>query len=256
MHPTEKSVFNTFITGLAVLTIILVIYVVSVVKYQLKRVRAFKLQSNRDLELIEEERKRIAADLHDDLGSVLANVSMGLEHIHGLLPGEHIVSKTLMHLNDSLGRVKQISHNLLPQTLEHKGLHAAIAELVEELPMDKDIIDFKYESEQENLIPFKTLILFRVIQEILANTIKHAKATRIKLHCSCDKKKMIILIEDNGIGFQHTDQPAIKKLGLQNIRNRLELLGARYDLKSSPDQGTSYSIKIPLASLQKDGNEN
>ncbi len=209
-----------------------------------------KLQSMRDMGLIEEERRRIAADLHDDLGCILANIRISLESIHKLLPGSDIVPRTLMHLDLSLGRVREISHNLVPRTLSNSGLAEAVAELAEEFESPNMKIVYKGECTTNGLLPSACLIVYRVLQEIVTNAVKHSEANEMNISCQMNKSHLILDIKDNGIGFIPSSIPKHKQFGLQSIRSRLQVLDAEFKLTSSLGTGTHYLITIPISSLE------
>lgn len=251
MHLTENANLYTFVTGLIVLTLLLIIYIVSIIRQQKNRMRFFKLQVNRDMELIEEERKRIAFDLHDDFGSVLSIVRMGLASIQLIIPNESIVTETIRNLDDSLDRVRELSHNLVPQTLSERGLIAAIDELVYELSSPILHFHFTKQGDDSGFLPAKSLALFRVIQEVLTNAVKHSKASHVHIVFSIENKKLLLTITDDGIGFDVNKLKQTRSFGLSNIRSRLNLLDATHTIDSAPGKGTMYKLKIPLASLTK-----
>ena len=256
MHSTETGIYFTFITGLAVLTILLVLFVISIIQQQRKSIKEYRHQVLRDIALIEEERKRIAEDLHDDLGSILAAVRLGLETIQEQNPDNPVTSKTISHLDHSIEKIKEISHNLMPGILQARGLGAAIDELVAEIRSAKKTrVTFENTCVEQDFLPGKSIIVFRVLQEILTNTLKHARSSQIRIVYTQSDNRIVLQISDDGIGFIF--EPASfmqKKFGLQNIHSRLELLEAKYTLRSAPGQGTSYQIEIPLSSMT-DGHE-
>ena len=251
MHTTETGIYYTFIIGLTMLTLLLVIFVTTYVRQQKQRMREYKNQVLRDINLIEQERKRIAADLHDDLGSILASVRLGMENLAEGNPSNPIAKKTLELVDHSIERIKEISHKLLPGILQAKGLGAAIEELAEEIRLSgKTRVLFDNECLVKDFVPEKAIFVFRVLQEILTNSIKHANADLIRIQCTTQDNQLLLTVSDNGIGYTPEKLGRTeKKLGLQNIRARLELLEGHYDLQSSPGHGTQYKIQIPLASL-------
>lgn len=249
MHLHEKTHLYTFITGLIVLTLLLGIFIISIVRQQKSRIRFYKLQVVRDMQLIEEERQRIAQDLHDDLGAILATVSMGLESIQLIIPKEKIVKDTLRNLSHSLERIRLLSHNLVPQTLNESGLAAAIEELLIDLNSDRLQCSFVKRGQDQDFIPSKALILFRVVEEILTNAVKHSSADKLKVQLFIENRVLYLGIADNGKGFDTKHINSSSSFGLSNIRSRLNLLAAVYTLESSQGKGTSYHIQIPTHSL-------
>ena len=253
MHTTETGIYYTFIIGLTTLTLLLVIFLTSYIRQQKQRMREYRNQVLRDINLIEEERKRIAADLHDNFGSILATARFGLENLTEQYPSNPLTKKILGQVDQSIYRIKEISHNLLPGILQAKGLGAAIEELAEEIRLlGRGKVYYENHCTENIFAPEKTILIFRVLQEIVTNSIKHAGANTIRISCRQEPKKLILIISDNGIGFNpDTLRTTDKQFGLQNIRYRLELLDGKYTLHSSPGHGTQYLIEIPLSALIK-----
>jgi signal transduction histidine kinase len=252
MFTKETGIFITLITGLIILTILLLLFVVSIMRQQRKSIKDYKLHVLRDIGLIEEERRRIAADLHDDLGSILAAIRLKAENMYDVDPTNSFLKKTIEHLDLSLGRIKQVAHNLMPSILKVKGLGAGIEELVLDIKTGSKIkVAFTNTCNEEDFLPQNTILVFRIVQEITTNILKHAKATKIEILYSNNKRFLLLRIGDNGIGF---DPVLLKKneksFGLKNIQSRLELLEATYYIESYPNKGTTYRIKIPLSSLK------
>jgi signal transduction histidine kinase len=104
-----------------------------------------------------------------------------------------------------------------------------------------------YACPDASFLPEKATMAFRVVQEIITNSLKHGKASLISIDCGIMRNRICFTISDNGLGFK-TDTSGIsgRKSGLRNIASRLELLDARYTLRSVPGTGTSYTIEIPL----------
>jgi signal transduction histidine kinase len=228
---------------------LLIIFLVSIMRQHKYRLMFFKLQVIRDMQLIEEERKRIALDLHDDLGSVLATVRMGLQSIGRIIPDSPVVYDTLRNLDHSVDRVKILANNLVPQTLEELGLIAAIDELL--IDLDSPVLRciFTHTGSDNDFDPKKSLVLFRVMQEIMTNVVKHSRASEANVLLTIDQQFVKLQVKDNGIGFNATDYSSLRSFGLSNIRSRLNLLSAAHTVKSSLLQGTDYQIQIPITSL-------
>lgn len=190
----------------------------------------------------EEERKRIAQDLHDDISSKLNVVSLNshllktpnLNETELLEITNNIIDLTQKALENS----RRIAHDLFPPVLEKFGLQAGIEELVEEFNSTKKVkvifentIDFGEFGDQNHLH------IFRILQELLNNSLRHGKATKISIHFSNlgDEKKCTYI--DNGIGFDSSDLENKKGLGMQNIESRINFIGGIYSIKSAPNEG-------------------
>ncbi len=251
MYSTETGIYNTFIIGLTMLSLLLVIFLASYRRQQRQRMREYRTQVMRDFNLIEQERKRIAADLHDDFGSMLSAARLGLENLLDENPSNLVAQKTLGQLDHSIDRIKEIAHNLLPGILQAKGLGAAIEELAEEIRLSgKTRVVVDYRVNETDFVPEKTIFIFRILQEIVTNSLKHAHSDLIRIECSQNKQQLHVAVSDNGMGFiPEMIRKTGKQFGLQNISARLELLEGKYQFQTSQGQGTSYQIQIPLSSL-------
>lgn len=207
-----------------------------------------KGQVLKEMSLIEEERKRISIDLHDDIGTTLASVRMDLENILVGIPGNTRIIKSIGYIEDTRQRIRQIAYNLMPGILLSRGLCAAIQDLADEAESVKNVkIHFNNDCDDRNFDPAKCIMVFRVIQEIISNALKHSGASQIVITCSGRNRQLTLEIRDNGKGFDPGfHNPLEKHLGLQNIQTRLDLLHALYALHSTPGEGTRYDIQIPL----------
>jgi signal transduction histidine kinase len=252
MASTETGIYFTLIMGLSVLTVLITLFGISLYRWQRTSIREYKNRVFREIALVESERKRIAADLHDDLGSNLAAVRMGLETLCEQATDKIAATKTIGQLDKSLVRLKEISHNLLPAILQAKGLCAAMKELVDEITISGKInIRYVQQCPDSTFLPEKSILVFRIFQEILSNSLKHAQASRIQAEITLVNNQVVLNVSDNGIGFTETKNLGFQKsFGLGNIRSRADLLEASLTLQSGAGKGTSYHIKIPLTSLQ------
>ncbi|MCR6719143.1 MAG: histidine kinase [Chitinophagaceae bacterium] len=150
---------------------------------------------------MKKERKRIAYDLHDELGPVLASIKMNLMSLQVDAAEQEIVDRSCKRIDDIVHNMRSISYDLLPVTLQRKGLQAAVDELLGRPEVRKHLhpiieIDKEIHFEKE-----KEIHLFRIIQEVVHNTIKHAKAKTFRIVLKKHHKKFILVLEDDGVGF-------------------------------------------------------
>ncbi len=209
-----------------------------------------KIQINSMKSMIEGqevERERIAKDLHDSLGGLLSTIKLQVDNIRVKLNGnvDNTEIDTATDLLDAaVGEVRTISQNLQPGALSRLGLIPAIKDLVNRY-------DGKYGPEidfQHFDIPIKmdqtvALGIYRIVQEILNNAIKHAKAHEVLVQLNKEGREIIIHIEDDGVGFNQTKKQ--NGMGIENIRSRVNYLKGNIEIDSRENQGTSFIIHIP-----------
>jgi signal transduction histidine kinase len=195
----------------------------------------------------EEERKRIAQDMHDAISSKLNIVSLNANFLteNGISSedankfGEGILSVT----NKVLESSRRIAHNLLPPTLEKFGLQAALEELYEEAGVSKSFeIQSTLDYEENFLGKDEELHLFRIAQELFSNTIKYAAASIVEVSLVNDSTGVIFNYKDNGNGFDLSEARKVKGIGLSGIENRTSILDASLTIESSLGSGISVSI--------------
>jgi len=225
---------------------------------------AFRLTQNemwrlsaQHLTIQESERRRIAADLHDGLGQTLSLMKLSIEDVSRSLQhgAAGKAAATLEHLATSvksaLAELRRMSMNLRPATLDDLGILATLAWYFREfeiacpgIKLERDI------SAKESDVPEPLKIaIFRIVQEATNNTVKHAGAERIKVSLCNEGDFLELLIEDTGRGFDATavgDRRGFDQgLGLQSMKERAELSGARYEIHSAPGKGTSICVRWP-----------
>jgi signal transduction histidine kinase len=216
-----------------------------------KRLRSLSYQL---LDVQENERKRLALELHDVLGHDPLNLKLKIEtFMDELLPQhDHFrgeVAKIVYALQDSLKIVRLLYQDLIPADLEEQGLTAALENLLEEFALARGITwEARLDRTIDNLfdLPLQTNI-YRLVQEGLTNIGKHAKATHIFLGAEKDKEKLTLILEDNGIGFNVSEVRAQKRtMGLLSMEKRLETWGGSFGIQSQPKQGTRICATIPI----------
>lgn len=198
--------------------------------------------SNALIEGEEIERKRIARELHDGLGSMLSGLKMHLNLADR--ENKEITPNINGMLNDSIKELRNISQNLMPESLMKLGLEHALRDLCDAHSTAETAIEFQYLNKKSTLPQhFKTMV-FRIIQELLNNALKYAKATQILVSCSQNKDVFFITVEDNGIGFNVEEAEKRGGMGLRNIKNRVAFLNGKLEIDSVPEKGTSTYIEL------------
>ncbi len=196
----------------------------------------------------EKERKRIARELHDGLGAVLATVKMQISSIQYKLPEAESLpayQKAESLIDDACRTVREISHNLMPHVLEQEGLEFAIDDLCQTLSKHNDIeFEFNYFGKEERLSDVLKTTIFRVTQELLKNIIKHAQAKEVIVQLTIEEDEIILIVEDDGKGFDVSTSH--KGIGLENIRSRIAYLKGTLEIDSTAGQGSTFTILLPL----------
>ena len=206
----------------------------------------------------EEERRRIAQELHDDTAQDLIAISRKIDGFMSLHPAlssrdESYLEDMHQHVNRTLSSVRRFSQDLRPSVLDDLGLIPAIEWLVPELAQYYKLkIELTINGSIRRFSPETELVLFRIAQESLRNVGKHAVASQVWVTIDFLPQSTILTIKDNGSGFippeRIGDLAVSGKLGLTGMQERAQLIGARIDLSSAPNQGTTLKVELPLSS--------
>lgn len=195
----------------------------------------------------EKERRRIAQELHDGLNGDLSAIKYRLSTLEesGLsaIDSENL-TKVINMIDESCAQVRSISHNLMPASILDYGLIETVKEYCVKInTSDTFKIDFQFFGNYIALSKKTETVIYRIIQELVTNILKHSKATEALIQFNYREDELFITVEDNGIGF---DKNAISTgIGHKNIKTRINFLNAQLDVESSSD-GTSYTISIDL----------
>lgn len=243
--PNEKY-FLIILVSVVMLLLVTGYFVYTIIYQQRKIVKWQQARIRAEIELLENERKRIASDLHDEIGPMLSAVKLQINHLEPLEETElAALEKSSEQIDTVIQRFRDISYNLLPNTLVRKGLITAVEEFIYRvkppegllISFTADAIDFPKESE---------INLFRIIQEIVHNTIKHARASTLVVELRQRGSSVILKTTDNGIGFTYEEKMHYANgLGLLNLQSRVEVLRGRLKIQTEQGKGTIYIIEIP-----------
>ncbi len=203
------------------------------------------------LEGQEKERKRLAVDLHDGLAGRLSATSIQLKELakscettNIIFDQVHVAAK---NIDDSLSELRNIARHLMPETLFQYGLKAAVEDYCLSISDPKQntkfILQF-YESKIE-LKDTTLLTVYRIIQELINNAIKHANPNEVLIQYIIESEKISITIEDDGIGFIE-DNVKTRGIGLNSVRTRVAYLNGSIEFYSTPNEGTNAHIEIPI----------
>jgi len=208
-------------------------------------------QKEKELEIMqamidgeELERKRIARDLHDGIGSRLTSLKMQMSQMENEEKNNSNYKMISDSLSNSINDLRQTAFNLVPETLLKLGLELAIRDLCYTMSSPKVSIEFICNEIQNSIKETNQITIFRIVQELLINAIKHSNCTEIIVDCSQNEHLFLITIEDNGIGFNTNDIDCFTGLGLKNIRNRVDLLKGKLEINSNSYEGTIFNIEL------------
>lgn len=209
------------------------------------------LQQQRQVELAqaliageERERGRLARDLHDGLGGMLAGVKMDLSRMTEKEQHKHQeeLYTIIDQLGSSVNELRRIARNMMPEALLRSGLLGAVKDLCDQLARPGMKILFSVFGVKENDIPAGTqLAIYRIIQELIANAVKHSQASKVIVQCSMEERTFFITIEDNGKGFDPSQK--YEGIGLSTIRNRVDFLKGIMHIDSTKE-GTVINIEL------------
>lgn len=195
------------------------------------------------LEGEEKERIRLARDLHDGLGGMLAGVKINLTHaLQDNTSAE--IDRVIGQLDNSVTELRRIARNMIPKALLHSGLETALTELCEWTANDRLRIYHKFMNLRRDLSMPVQLIIYRIAQELLANVVKHAAATEVFFQCSQDEHIFYLTVEDNGRGYTQKGQDKGNGSGLENIKSRVDFLKGKMDVSGGPGKGTIINIEL------------
>jgi signal transduction histidine kinase len=218
---------------------------------QAEMLKQQELRSKAVLDAEETERQRIAKDLHDGIGQMLSAVKLNLSTVQSKITineNEKLLFQNAISLvDDSVKEVRSISHNMMPNMLIKKGLANAVRDFIDKLSGTTLKIDLEITGMNERLESTLESILFRVLQELVNNIIKHAQANHITIQLLKFENEITIMIEDNGVGFKVDDTlQSDKGIGLKNIISRIDFLKGNINFDSTINKGTTVTIDIPL----------
>lgn len=201
------------------------------------------------LEGQEQERTRLARDLHDGLGGLLSGIKIELSQVNPEHPAEsrQNLSRTIQHLDNAVNELRRIARSLMPELLMKYGLAEATREFCKNLNIaGKASVVCQVFNYKEKLSQEKQIVLYRIIQELVNNALKHADATQILVLLQQRDDILFVTVEDDGKGFDVSDAEAKNGSGIANLKARAEFLNASIDIQSSPKTGTTATIECPV----------
>jgi signal transduction histidine kinase len=251
--PAEPAELWAFYIAAASVVAILVIAVgAAVIVSQRKFTTAARDYASRQVAALDEERSRVARELHDDVSQQIAVLSHLADQIQESLDDATArprIEAAAEALEDGLWKlaasVRGIAHQMHPSALEHLGLGPALTSLVRETALGSGLqIQMEMDEPPPELPPIHALAFYRIAQEALRNVRRHAKAAHVYVRIVRSDQHTLLEISDDGVGLPVNLAPRTAGLGLVSMRERVRLLGGELTITSTPDRGTSVQAKI------------
>ncbi len=196
----------------------------------------------------ENERKKFAKELHDGLGPILSSIKMAISAINKSVVGitnEKIIDKTESAVDNAILSIKEISNNLSPHILERFGLEKAIKTFTDTIITGNDLQIIQSSNLYGKRYDYNVeVVLYRIIGELIANTLKYACASKIEISLFNYENRLELFYSDNGIGFDMENSKS-NGMGLSNINSRVKSLDGKIEMHSKPKQGFFLKITIP-----------
>lgn len=245
MHPIERGIFFAVLTAVSIFTGLIFYFIAATLRYKKRKTEESREKTEAEVTALEKERLRIASDLHDDFGASLSALKLRLQCLEYNSKEEALMRALETQIDEMMHKVRRISLNIMPRTLQREGLREALNELIDMCTQGRTVtVNYVYEAGLPDTE--KRVHIYRIAQELMNNIVKHSKATAVEFSVKRNKKFIELHIRDNGIGFDKN--LLLKKgkgMGLQNIMARADLLNARVYLDAAINRGAYYLIEIP-----------
>ncbi len=198
----------------------------------------------------EEERQRIARDLHDSIGALLSAAKLHITNIAEevkRLEEVNFLKSTEEAIDRANAEIRRVAHDMMPSVLMKLGLTEGIEDFIDRLRKSSNIkVDFVYDEVPNRLDSKREVMLYRIVQELVNNTIKHASAKRIQLELRLKSDSLTLDYKDDGKGFDAIAQNQKASFGLSSLRSRVNFLNGSIQLDSKNNEGMHCHIEIPL----------
>jgi len=259
----QKTMYNYFLIGGAI--VLLIVSLLSYRNYKhrqkLQQAKIDELEAEKQLSATEavlkgeeQERTRLAKDLHDGLGGMLSGIKFSLNNMKENLvmtpDNAQAFERSIDMLDSSIKEMCRVAHNMMPEMLLKYGLDTALKEFCNEIGRT-GVMRITYQSAGIATNPIEqttAVTIYRIVQELVSNAVKHSNAQHVlvQVHALAQEKLLAITVEDDGHGFDATALNQSGGMGWKNIQNRVEFLKGRLDIQSSPGKGTSVMIELNI----------
>ncbi len=254
----KKNILNKILIGgaVALLLIGLLGYRNFIIKQKFQQQQITELEKDKQLLAIdamlkgqEEERSRLAKDLHDGLGGMLSGVKLSFVNMkeNMVMDAESVSSfeNSIMQLDNTIAELRKVAHNLMPEALVKFGLTNAILDFCNSMQLaSKTKIIFEPMGTERQLSNTADLYVYRIIQELINNAIKHAAPNQILVQLTKTTDKVLLTVEDDGKGFNKELLQSATGIGMKNLQQRVDYFKGKIDFASQPGEGTSVNIEL------------
>lgn len=255
MDTNETTIYTAIlITGIVIGTIF-GYFTITIFRSHRKHFKLLSRHFVAEIDLLEKERTRIAGDLHDELGPILAMTRIHINATQALNDEQKLhLGKAEENIGTLSERFSSIAKNLTPKILVTKGLEAALEDFIQQF-QDVSPISIKLQYQlKSNINILHALHIYRMMQELIHNGIKHSCASVLQIQIKERKNKIYLFYVDDGKGIHTGDHS--NGLGLQSLKNRTEMLGGKMSYSTNEKQGTEYLFEIPLKPTYETKSEN
>ena len=248
MDAKETSLYTAILMVSIIIATIIIFFIISLIRQQRKNIGLYRQSVLAEITAMEKERARIAADLHDELGPMLSAIKLKIGSFE--LTDEddkREAEKTSDHIDILMKRMREISYDLIPNTLIRKGLVVALKQFSDFIN-EGDGLKINFEASGNiKADQQKSIHIYRIAQEVINNTIRHSGAKLLNINLKQENGTLFLSTIDNGVGFDHnTAAKGEGGIGLRNILNRTEIIGGQMFVESEKNKGTKYTFEIPV----------
>ena len=246
------------LTALMAVTVIILLYRTASQRQKVQELQIKTLQREQEINLLkatiqgeEQERKRLSRELHDGIGSMIFSAIMRVSMLKKKEP-KAVTSadfdEILHFLEQTGGEVRKTAHNMMPDIISGQSLFEAVQTYCENIAQGTSVkIDVQFYGDGDSLPPDIKLVVYRIIQELVHNVVKHSKATQAIVQGVLNEQNFTITVEDNGKGFDTSKSH--KGMGLKNLEERIKSLHGEFEIESKPGKGTTVYMEFDRRQL-------
>jgi signal transduction histidine kinase len=253
---SQQQTWRNIIIGISIFVIIIIIMLYNRrrIKQKMLYQKELNKQQNELMNTViitqDKERKRIAEDLHDTLGSILSAAKLKLSAVTENGNGQHQYDDTMNLLDEAVNEMRSISHNLLPASLLRLGLVAGLQNLLDKISSRSALqISFIAHGFKKRIDENIEVSIYRIVLEAVNNIVKHANAKNVTIQLMQYDTYINVLIEDDGVGFDKDLALKEQGIGLNNIFSRVDYMKGKIDIDTKPKAGTIINIDIPYQQI-------